>query len=55
MKLYRKTFRLRMSMKDGIDIQGPANAAVSHALTYAIVVLSSAFSAWLVITAIRWW
>jgi len=40
---------------EGLELEAPVSKSINRAVTYAIWVLSSAFSAWLLITAIRWW
>jgi len=54
MKLYRKHFRMRLSM-DGLELEGQASKEVSHALAFLLRAIGAGASAWLLITAIRWW
>ncbi|MFG0231737.1 hypothetical protein [Achromobacter sp. 413638] len=42
-------------MKNGLELDAPLNADFSKALAFAVRILAVALSAWLVITAIRWW
>jgi len=59
MKLYRKFFRMRLSMKDGaFEIQAPVSSGVNRAVVYAICAISTGVAVWLMLhalAAIRWW
>jgi len=51
MKFYHKIFRLRLSMKDGIELQAHENSC----LTRAAAVLPYAVAASVLLWVIRWW
>jgi len=62
MKSYHKTFRLRLSMKDGLTIEAPASEEVSRALAFFLRAVAAGVFIWLslfglaaLMSAIRWW
>jgi len=42
-------------MQKGLEIDTESTPALGRAICYAIYMVSTALSAWLVITAVRWW
>jgi len=47
--------KVRLSVQKGLEIDTESTPALGRAICYAICIVSTAFSAWLVITAVRWW
>jgi len=51
MTVYRKIFRLSISMKTGLELEAPVDRTVSHALAFFLRTLAVG----ILIYVIRWW